>query len=65
MPITPDEARAILARWQPILRLADWESTTEDLAKALLAASGSSTPLAFGRLDAEVEREIGPRGSAG
>jgi len=152
MPITPDEARAILARWQPILRLADWdidlrlvatpwrksgdvkvdledgkavlllkagqpsehleeivvhelvhlrlyaldqmlvelldgvfgtdadeprrafaetrfmtllESTTEDLAKALLAASGSSTPLAFGRLDAEVEREIGPRRSAG
>jgi len=25
MPITPDEARAILARWQPILRLADWD----------------------------------------
>jgi hypothetical protein len=24
MPITPEEARAILARWQPILRLADW-----------------------------------------
>ena len=25
MPITHDEARAILARWQPILRLADWD----------------------------------------
>jgi hypothetical protein len=35
------------------------ESTTEDLAKALLAASGS-TALSFGRLEAEVEREIGP-----
>jgi len=36
------------------------ESTTEDLAKALLAASGSPTPLTFERLRAEVEREIGP-----
>jgi hypothetical protein len=35
------------------------ESTTEDLAKALLAASGSPTPLSFGRLEAEVEQEIG------
>ncbi len=146
MPIDADEARAILARWQPILRLADWdidlrivatpwrksgdvkvdlddrkavlllnaeprsenleetivhelihlrlyamdqmlvqlldatfgtdadeprrafaetqfmqllESTTEDLAKALLAASGSPTPLSFGRLEAEVAQEIG------
>ena len=146
MPITPDEARAVLARWQPILRLADWdidlrlvdtpwrktgdvkvdlddrkavlllrasqpaehleevvvhelvhvrlyamdqmlvqlldavfgvdakdpkrefaetqfmqllESTTEDLAKALLAASGRTASLTFHRLDAEVEREIG------
>ena len=147
MAITIDEARAALVRWQPILRLADWdialrlvetpwrktgdvkidlddrkavlllresqaaehleevvvhelvhvrlyamdqmlvqlldavfgadasdpkrefaetqfmtllEATTEDLAKALLAASGSTAPLLFDRLDAEVEREIGP-----
>jgi hypothetical protein len=146
MPITYDEARATLARWQPILRLANWdidlrmvtstwrksgdikvdldehkavlllhadhahdleetvvhelihlrlyaldqmlvelldtvfgtdtaeprrafaetrfmtllESTTEDLAKALLAASGSPNRLSFGRLDDEVKREIGP-----
>ena len=146
MPITPDEARAVLARWQPILRLADWdidlrlvdtawrksgdvkvdlddrkavlllragqasehleevvvhelvhvrlyamyqmlvqlvdavfgsdagdpkrafaetqfmtllEATTEDLAKALLAAGGSTAPLTFNRLDREVEQEIG------
>jgi hypothetical protein len=152
MPITRDEARTILERWQPILRLADWdidlrlvttpwrktgdvkvdlddrkavlllkagqpsehleevlvhellhlrlyaldqmlvqlldavygtdaedprrafaetqfmallESTTEDLAKALLAASGSSTPLTFERLRAEVEREVGPGETAG
>jgi len=145
--ISADEARAVLARWQPILRLADWdvdlrlvetpwrksgdvkvdlddrkavlllragqpaehleevvvhelvhlrlyamdqmlvqllgavfgtdasdpkrafaetqfmtllESTTEDIAKALLAASGSSASLHFDRLDAEVEREIAP-----
>lgn len=25
MPITPDEAGAVLARWQPLLRLADWD----------------------------------------
>ncbi len=25
MPITLDEVRSILARWQPILRLADWD----------------------------------------
>ncbi len=25
MPIDPDEARSILTRWQPILRLADWD----------------------------------------
>jgi len=147
MPIDAEEARAVLARWQPILRLADWdidlrlvdtpwrktgdvkvdlddrkavlllragqapehleevvvhelvhlrlyamdqmlvnlldavfgadaddpkrefaetqfmtllEATTEDLAKALLAAGGSSAPLSFTRLEAEVEREIGP-----
>ena len=147
MPIIEDDARVVLARWQPILRLADWdidlllvtsawrksgdvkvdlddrkavlllnaeprsenlaetivhelvhlrlyaldqmlvdlldavfgtvadeprrafaearfmtllESTTEDLAKALLATSGSPAPLSFGRLREEVEREIGP-----
>jgi hypothetical protein len=152
MPITPDEARALLARWQPTLRQADWdidlrlvaapwrksgdvkvdlderkavlllnaeqapehleevvvhelihlrlyamdqmlvqlldavfgsdadeprrafaetqfmtllESTTEDLAKALLAASGSSMPLTFERLRDEVEREVGPGATAG
>ncbi len=151
MPITHDEARAVLARWQPILRLADWdidlrlvtgvwrksgdvkvdlddrkavlllnaeprsenleetivhelvhlrlyamdqmlvelldavfgtdadeprrafaetrfmtllESTTEDLAKALLAANGSPAPPSLGRLSEEVEREIGPGASA-
>ncbi len=148
MAVDPGEARAILDRWQPLLRLADWdvelrivtgawrksgdvkvdlddrkavlllnadprsenleetivhelvhlrlyaldqmlvqlldavfgtdeneprrafaettfmgqlEATTEDLAKALLAASGSRTPLSFGRLREEVEREIGPQ----
>jgi hypothetical protein len=152
MPITHDEAHAVLARWQPILRLADWdidlrlvtgtwrksgdvkvdlddrkavlllnaaprsenleetivhelvhlrlyaldqmlvqlldavfgtdaeeprrefaetsfmtllESTTEDLAKALLAASGNPAPLSFGRLREEVEREVGPGATAG
>jgi hypothetical protein len=152
MPITRDEARDVLARWQPILRLADWdidlrlvtgtwrksgdvkvdlddrkavlllnaaprsenleetivhelvhlrlyaldqmlvqlldavfgtdaqeprrefaetsfmtllESTTEDLAKALLAASGNPAPLSFGRLREEVEREVGPGATAG
>jgi len=151
MPITHDEARAVLARWQPILRLADWdidlrlvtgswrksgdvkvdlddrkavllvnteprsenleetivhelvhlrlyaldqmlvelldavfgtdaeeprrafaegrfmtllESTTEDLAKALLAASGSPARLSFGRLGDQVEREVGPGATA-
>lgn len=34
------------------------ESTTEDLAKALLAASGSPAPLSFGRLREEVGREV-------
>ncbi len=152
MPITPDDARAVLARWQPVLRLADWdidlrlvttawrkrgdvkvdlddrkavlllwagqptehleevvvhelvhlrlyamdqmlvelldavfgtdaaeprrafaetqfmtllESTTEDLAKALLAASGSTAPLTFERLRDEVEREIAPGPTTG
>jgi hypothetical protein len=147
MTVTRDDAQALLARWQPILRLADWdidlrlvgtpwrktgdvkvdlddrkavlllrasqppghleevivhelvhlrlyamdqmlvqlldavyggdandpkrafaetqfmqllESTTEDLAKALLAASGSTAPLTFERLRDEVEREIAP-----
>ena len=151
MSITLDEARPLLVRWQPILRLADWdidlrlvtgawrksgdvkvdlddrkavlllngeprsenleetivhelihlrlyaldqmlvelldavfgtdadeprrafaetrfmtllESTTEDLAKALLAASGNPAPLSFGRLRDEVEREIGPEATA-
>ena len=41
------------------------ESTTEDLAKALLAASGSTAPLTFGRLREEVEREIGPEAVGG
>ena len=41
------------------------ESTTEDLAKALLAASGSQAPLTFERLRAEVEREVGPAATAG
>ena len=151
MPITHDEARAVLARWQPILRLADWdidlrlvmgawrksgdikvdlddrkavlllnaeprsenleetivhelvhlrlyaldqmlvelldavfgtaaeeprrafaegrfmtllESTSEDLAKALLAAGGSPARLSFGRLREEVEREVAPGATA-
>jgi hypothetical protein len=152
MTITRDDARDLLARWQPILRLADWdidlrlvttpwrksgdikvdlddrkavlllnaeprsenleetivhelihlrlfamdqmlvtlldavfgadaddpkrvfaetqfmtllESTTEDLAKALLSASASAAPLSFGRLREQVEREIGPGAAAG
>jgi hypothetical protein len=40
------------------------ESTTEDLAKALLAAAGRPGPLSFERLRAEVEREIGPATSS-
>ncbi len=151
MAITHDEARATLTRWQPVLRLADWdidlrlvtgtwrksgdikvdlddrkavlllndaqpaehleevvvhelvhlrlyaldqmlvelldavfgtdadeprrafaetrfmtllESTTEDLGKALLAASGSRARLSFGRLREEVEREVGPGATA-
>jgi hypothetical protein len=152
MTISRDDAREVLARWQPILRLADWdidlrlvtgtwrksgdvkvdlddrkavlllnaaqpaehleevvvhelihlrlyamdqmlvtlldavfgadaddpkrefaetqfmtvlESTTEDLAKALLTASGSQAPLTFERLRAEVEREVDPGATAG
>jgi hypothetical protein len=152
MPVDDQAARALLARWQPILRLADWdidlrlvetpwrktgdikvdlenrnavlllrvgqaaehleevvvhelvhlrlyamdqmlvqlldatfgadagdpkrefaetqfmqllESTTEDLAKALLDAGGSRGPMMLGRLEAEVEREIGPGATAG
>jgi hypothetical protein len=152
MTVDRDEAREILARWQPILRLADWdidlrlvdtpwrksgdvkvdlddrkavlllrasqdpahleevvvhelvhlrlyamdqmlvqlldavfgaaaddpkrefaetqfmtllESTTEDLAKALLAASGSTAPLTYERLRTEVDREVGPEAAAG
>lgn len=148
MPITADEARAAVARWQPVLRLADWdvetrlvetpwrktgdvkvdlddrkavlllrasqaaegleevvvhelvhlrlyamdqmlvqlldavfgadaddpkrafaetqfmtllESTTEDLAKALLAAGGREGALRFDRLEAEVAAELGSR----
>jgi hypothetical protein len=147
MPITHDEAREVLERWQPTLRLADWdidlrivegewrksgdikvdlenrnavlllragqspehveevvihelvhlrlyamdqmlvglldavfgadsddpkrefaetqfmvllESTTQDLAKALLASSGSKATRMLGRLEDEVEREVGP-----
>ena len=41
------------------------ESTTEDLAKALLAASGSPATLSFERLRAEVEREVEPAAIAG
>ena len=41
------------------------ESTTEDLAKALLAATGIAAPLSFERLRDEVEREIGPGGTSG
>lgn len=35
------------------------ESTTEDLAKALLTAAGRDDELSFGRLRAEVDRETG------
>lgn len=150
MSITHDDARSVLARWQPILRLADWdidlrlatgawrksgdvkvdlddrkavlllnatsrsegleetivhelvhlrlyaldqmlvelldtvfgadaaeprrafaetrfmtllESTVEDIAKAILAAGGSSAPLSFERLREEVEREVAPGAS--
>ena len=57
-----DDPRRAFAETQFMTLL---ESTTEDLAKALLAASGSSTPLTFERLRAEVEREIGPGETAG
>ena len=40
------------------------ESTTEDLAKALLAAAGVTAPLSFGRLRREVEEEVGPGATA-
>lgn len=39
------------------------ESTTEDLAKVLLAASGDASRLSFGQLGEEVEREIGQQAS--
>jgi len=151
MTVTKAEAQAVLARWQPILRLADWdidlrvvegewrksgdikvdleerkavlllnatprpqnleetivhelihlrlyaldqmlsdlldsvygtdtaeprrsfaetqfmrvlESTTEDIAKALLAGAGRGDALFFGRLEAEVDAELGPRATA-
>jgi len=34
------------------------ESTTEDLTKAFLAASGSSEPLSFGRLQPQIHQEL-------
>lgn len=51
-----DDPKRAFARAQFMQLL---ESTTEDLAKALLAASGRTAPLRFDRLDARVEREIG------
>ena len=57
-----DEPRRAFAETQFMTLL---ESTTEDLAKALLTASGRQTPLTFERLRAEVEREVGPGATAG
>jgi len=34
MPITHEEARAVLARWQPTLRLADWDIDLQLIAGA-------------------------------
>ena len=58
----PDDPKREFAETQFMTLL---ESTTEDLAKALLAASASAAPLSFGRLREEVEREIGPGATAG
>jgi hypothetical protein len=57
-----DDAKREFAETQFMTLL---ESTTEDLAKAILAASGSPTPLSFERLRAQVEREISPGATAG
>jgi hypothetical protein len=40
------------------------ESTTEDIAKALLAAAGRGDALSFGRLEAEVDAELGGTATA-
>jgi len=52
MAITSDEARMVLARWQPIPRLADWDID--------LRIVTGPTPLSFGSLRDEVDREVGP-----
>jgi hypothetical protein len=38
--------------------MSELEATTEDLAKAILAASGRTRPLTFERLRGEIEREV-------
>ncbi len=58
----PDEPRRAFAETSFMTLL---EATTEDLAKALLAVSGSTAPLSFGRLREEIEREIGTATIAG
>ncbi len=58
----PDDPKREFAETQFMTLL---ESTTEDLAKALLSARASAAPLSFGRLREEVEREIGPGATAG
>jgi hypothetical protein len=45
--------------------MVELEATTEDLAKAILAAAGASGRPSFGRLDAEVAAEIGPGAAPG
>jgi hypothetical protein len=40
------------------------ESTTEDLAKALLDANGARAPMMLGGLEAEIEQEIGSGATA-
>ena len=57
-----DDAKREFAETQFMALL---ESTTEDLAKALLAASGSPAQLSFERLRAEIEGEVGPGATAG
>ena len=52
----PEEPRRAFAETRFMMEL---EATTEDIAKSILAAAGKDGRLSFGRLDAEVDAEVG------
>jgi hypothetical protein len=58
----PEEPRRAFAETRFMLEL---EATTEDIAKAVLAAAGVQGRLSFRRLDAEVAAEIGADAARG